>query len=131
MSEMIVSFPGNKKVDVSFGDFVIQTDQSPRGGGDGSAPEPYSVFLASLAACAGIYALAFCQARDIDTEGLKLIQTIEPSPMGGIGKIKIHIELPYGFPEKYVQAIIRAADQCAVKRTILNPPAFEITADMA
>jgi ribosomal protein S12 methylthiotransferase accessory factor len=32
------------------------------------------------------------------------------------------------FPEKYRDAIVRAADQCAVKRHILEPPRFEVVA---
>jgi putative redox protein len=42
--------------------------------------------------------------------------------------VAVEISLPPGFPEKYRTAVIKAADQCTVKRHILSPPAFEITA---
>jgi ribosomal protein S12 methylthiotransferase accessory factor len=43
-----------------------------------------------------------------------------------LGKIAIDINLPADFPEKYKDAIVRVADQCAVKKTILAPPEFEV-----
>ena len=53
--EIEVSFPGGKRVDATFGGFTIRTDQPVSAGGQGSAPEPSALFLASLATCAGIY----------------------------------------------------------------------------
>jgi ribosomal protein S12 methylthiotransferase accessory factor len=58
---MRVSFPGRKQVAVQVGTHLVRTDQSVEHGGAGSAPEPFDLFLASIAACAGIYVLGFCQ----------------------------------------------------------------------
>lgn len=40
--------------------------------------------------------------------------------------VRLEIELPAGFPEKYREAMIRSVDQCAVKRHIVDPPRFEV-----
>ena len=74
--------------------------------------------------------LAFCRERQIATEGITLTMTME-KPQGSklYTKIGIIIHLPAGFPEKYRAAVIKAADTCAVKAHIMNPPAFMITAD--
>ena len=48
MSTMTVSFPGGKRVDAEYGGFTIRTDQPPQGGGEGSAPPPFDLFLASI-----------------------------------------------------------------------------------
>jgi putative redox protein len=126
---MTVSFPGGKKVDAHFGGFTIKTDQSPFGGGEGSAPQPFDLFLASIATCAGIYVKGFCDSRDLDTEGLSLTLRIHRNPGEPmISKLSIDINLPPGFPEKYHKAVIRSADLCAVKQHMLHPPAFEINA---
>ena len=42
--------------------------------------------------------------------------------------IRIDLKLPEGFPEKYRAAILRAADQCAVKKAILDPPRLDVRA---
>jgi putative redox protein len=43
-------------------------------------------------------------------------------------RLVLEIGLPHGFPEKHREAVIRAADLCAVKKLIMTPPTFEIRA---
>jgi putative redox protein len=54
---------------------------------------------------------------------------IEREPEGHrIARLALDIHLPPGFPEKHRDAVVRAADLCAVKKHILQPPTFEIRA---
>ncbi len=82
--EMKVSFPGNLKVDAEFAGFTVETDQPVLAGGDGSAPAPFDLFLASLATCAGIFMLAFLKQRGLTTEGTGITMTIERDPARGM-----------------------------------------------
>jgi ribosomal protein S12 methylthiotransferase accessory factor len=126
-SDMIVSFGGGKKVNAEFNGFTIKTDQGVYAGGEGSAPEPFTLFLASIGTCAGIFVLSFCQSRGISTDGIRIVQSHEAKESGrGIGKITITIELPPDFPEKYKDAVINAANLCAVKRHLMEPPVFDV-----
>jgi ribosomal protein S12 methylthiotransferase accessory factor len=125
--DMVVTFPGGKKVDAEFNGFTIKTDQPVYGGGDGSAPAPFDLFLGSLATCAGIYILGFCQQRGLPTENIKIIQKIDyNSARRMIDKINLEIQVPAEIPEKYHAALIRSAELCAVKRHLQEPPAFDI-----
>ena len=127
MPTMIVSFPGGKRVDAEYGGFTIRTDQPPQGGGEVTAPPPFDLFLASIATCAGIYVKGYCDARGIATEGLGMEMRIEREPeKHRVVRLVLEIRLPEGFPEKHREAIVRAADLCAVKKHILQPPAFEV-----
>ena len=130
MDELIkVTFPGGVRVDAAFKGFTFKTDQPAYAGGTGAAPSPFDLFLASLATCAGYFVVLFCAERKIPTEGLDVTMRTERDPKTRmIAKVAIDISLPPGFPEKYKTAVIKAADQCTVKRHILAPPAFEITA---
>jgi len=129
---MKVTFPGGKRVDAEYGGFTIRTDQSPKGGGEGSAPQPFDLFLASIATCAGIYVKGYCDARGLASEGLGLEMQIEHDHAAHrIGRLVLDITLPEGFPEKHREAVIRAADLCTVKKHMLQPPAFEINARIA
>jgi ribosomal protein S12 methylthiotransferase accessory factor len=111
-------------VDAHFGQFTVQTDQPPQA----SAPTPFATFLASIGTCAGIYVLGFCQQRGLPTEGIRIVQRMHPNPATGmIGKIDLEIQVPPTFPEKYLPALIRSAEQCAVKKHLENPPKFETT----
>ncbi len=125
--EMTIGFPGGKRVDATLGDVVVKTDQSKSGGGDGSAPEPFMHFLASIGTCAGIYVLGFCQSRGIPTEGIQLKQRMHWDPATRkLSRIDLDIEVPPTFPAKYHAALVRAADQCAVKKVLMDPPSFAI-----
>ena len=124
--DMEIFFPGKMRVAANYKGFVIETDQSERGGGDGSAPAPFDLFLASLGTCAGVYVLSFLQKRELETDGAGVVMRHERDPESGlVSKIELEIKVPTGFPEKYRKAIIRAAETCAVKRHLDSPPAFE------
>ncbi len=130
MNENIkVSFPGGKKVDAKYGDFVIKTDQPVHGGGEGTAPSPFDLFLASLATCAGYYVLVFCQSRSLSYKNVSLVLKKEKNPeTKRIEKIFININLPPKFPEKYKSAVIKSVNSCSVKIHMKYPPEFIVEA---
>ena len=122
-NQMTISFTGGKKVTASYNGFQINTDQSVDNGGEASAPEPYDLLLAALGTCAGFYVLSFCQQRSIASDDIRLVQRWERSEDGKrIATIRLAVQVPAGFPEKYHTALVRAAGQCAVKKTFENPP---------
>ncbi|MGA2112505.1 MAG: OsmC family protein [Anaerolineales bacterium] len=125
--DMMVDFPGGARVDAHFASFTLKTDQPPEGGGEGSAPTPFDTFLASLGTCAGIFVLGFCRQRGIDTRGIRLEQRAVYDPTTDLVRtVHLDIQLPPSFPEKYKAAVIRAAEHCKVKRTLEQPPAFDV-----
>lgn len=125
--EMIIDFPGGARVDAHFGDYTVHTDQPPMGGGEGSAPTPFAVFLASVGTCAGIYVLGFCRQRGLDSTGIRIVQRMHNDFSGMVKKIDLEIQVPSTFPEKYRDSLIRSAELCAVKKHFENPPKFEVT----
>ena len=126
--EMRIDFPGGARVDAHFGSFTVCTDQLPAAGGQGSGPSPFQVFLASLGTCAGIYVMTFCRQRGVATDGIHLIQKVTLDPATNLAeRISIEIQLPADFPEKYKTAVIRAAEQCKVKKHFEHPPLIEVT----
>jgi len=125
--EMIIDFPGGARVGAHFNEFTVSTDQPPQGGGNSSAPTPFTTFLASIGTCAGIYVLGFCKQRGIPTEGVQIVQRMHPNPVTGmIGKIDLEIQVPEDFPEKYRSSLVRAAELCAVKKHFEQPPSFDV-----
>ncbi len=129
--EMMITFPGNKKVDSTYKGFTVHTDQPVSEGGENTAPEPFDLFLASIGTCAGIYVSSFCRERQIDTTDLRLILGFSSNATSGmIEQIDIQIKLPTGFPEKYKAAVIRTAELCFVKKHLSAPPQFHIAASI-
>ena len=126
---MEITFEGNKKVHASLNGQVIPTDQPAQGGGDGSAPAPFDLFLASIGTCAGIYVKNFCDQRGLSTENIKIIQKLNYNRHKRlIDQIELEIQLPEDFPDKYKEAVIKSADLCAVKRHLQEAPEIKTTA---
>ena len=126
--EMIIDFPGGARVDAHFGQYTVATDQPPQGGGEGSAPTPFALFLASMGTCAGIYVLGFCRQRGLPTDGIRIVQRMHSNPVTGmVGKVDLEIQVPSSFPEKYRPSLVKSAELCAVKKHFEQPPVFEIT----
>src|SRR5688572_10320526 len=116
-----ITFPGGLEVDANLGGMIIPTNQ------DGTAPTPFALFLASIGTCAGIYVLNFCKQRGLPTENIRIVQRMQTNPFTRmVEKVELDIQVPPTFPEKYKAAVIRAADQCAVKKHLENPPVFDV-----
>ncbi len=124
---MTVSFPGGKKVNANYKGGTIRTDQPIKEGGEGSAPEPFTLFFASIATCAGIYALEFCNERHISTDGLALrLKAIRNPTSKLFDQVVLTLTLPANFPKKYRKVITKAVNLCTVKKHIVDPPQFRL-----
>jgi ribosomal protein S12 methylthiotransferase accessory factor len=129
MSTMRVTFPGGKRVNAAYRGFTVHTDQPPERGGEGSAPGPFDLFLASIATCAGVYVKGYCDARGIATDGLGIeMEVVRDPERRMVTRLVLELRLPEDFPEKHRDGVLRAAEHCAVKKHLLSPPAFEIRA---
>ncbi len=126
---MEISFPGGAAVDARFKGHTVRTDQPVKAGGGDTGPAPFDLFLASIGTCTGYYAARFCELKGIDPSQLSLsLETTRDPERKRLGKIRVELRLPPSFPDKYRKAIVRAADQCAVKRHIMEPPEIEVVA---
>jgi putative redox protein len=125
--QMEIKLEGKKKVNAYYNGHVIKTDQPFEAGGDNSASAPFELFLASIGTCAGIYIKSFCDQRNIPTENIKIFQSMEYNPdLRLISNIKLDVHLPGDFPDKYRDAVINAANLCAVKKHLMNPPRIDV-----
>lgn len=127
MSMIQVNYAGGRKVNALVKGFTVTTDQSIPSGGDASAPDPFTLFLSSLATCAGVYVQSFCLQRQIPTDEITLDMDWDYDPeLKLISKFRIDIFVPAGFPEKYEAAVVSAASQCAVKRHLKDSISTEV-----
>ncbi len=116
-----------QQVIVNYKGFEILTDQPEKAGGDNAAPSPFDFFLISIGACAGWYVKSFCQQRNLSEEGIKvMMKTHRNHEKRMIDNIEIDIKLPQDFPDKYRDAVIKAAGACTVKKHIADAPEFSI-----
>ena len=123
-----VKFLDNLRLEASFDDYKIMTDQPVRYKGDGTAPSPFDYFLASSALCAAYFVKIYCTSRNIPTEDIRVRQTNLLDPENRYNQtFKIEVELPASISEKDKQGILRSMERCTVKRVIQNEPEFIIS----
>ncbi|MFN2394671.1 MAG: OsmC family protein [Bacteroidales bacterium] len=116
-----------QQVIVNYKGFEILTDQPVKAGGDNAAPSPFDFFLISIGSCAGWYVKSFCQQRNLSEDGIKVMMKTHRNPEKRmIDNIEINIKLPQDFPDKYRDAVIKAAGACTVKKHIADAPEFSI-----
>ncbi len=121
--EMKISFPGGSRVDATFDRYTVRTDQPVRRGGEGSAPAPFDLFLASIGSCAGFYVLKFLEQRNLPTDKVRLnLETHKNPETRHVDEIVLEVHLPDEFPAKYRRAIVNSVNLCSVKRHLIDPP---------
>ena len=125
--EIRVTLEGGKKVAAELGGHKVLTDQPVKYGGTDSAPAPYDLFVASIGTCVGFYVQSFCQKRDLDTSGIEIKVQTTRSPGSKITDgFEIDLLFPKTIPANLHGALIKTAEQCAVKKTIACDPEFKV-----
>lgn len=106
----------------------VLTDQQRPEGTD-QAMTPAELFVSSLGACIGVYALRFCKRHNLPAEGLKVLLdwTVVRDPWR-IGSIHVELHYPHQVPEADRKGLLRMAEACFVHETIAHPP--QITVDL-
>lgn len=122
-----VSFPGGLQVSATINGRVIETDQSVKNGGQGKAPEPFDYFFASIATCAGTYAIEFCIENALSSHGLHLsMECVWNKEKRIVDQMCLKLRLPDGFPSERTQEMLDAMASCTVKRHLRDDIHFSI-----
>lgn len=125
--EMIGIPDAKKRVEVISGKHVVITDQTVDHGGEDAGPSMGAMFLAGLVACTTSTARGYCKKHNLPIPE-KVITTFDMDDETElITNVDFKIIVPEGFPEKRLNALVRASGQCTVKGWWMNPP--EITAN--
>ncbi|HVY47357.1 MAG TPA: OsmC family protein [Minicystis sp.] len=124
MNDIEITFPEGQRVLARLDEPGLSGD-APGGRDAASAPTPIDLFLASLATCAGVFALGFCRTRGLDTQRLRLVQRhVRDEATGLLETVRIELHVPEGFPSRYEGAVVRAAADVA--STIPGAPTLEV-----
>lgn len=125
--EIKVSLLDKQKLKAEFDGFEVIADQPVSSNGENSAPGPFDYFLASTALCAGYFVKAYCQPRNLPTEGISIVQNNVKDPENKYKHtFNISVHLPEGFSEKDREGILRAVEGCSVKKAIQQIPDFKV-----
>lgn len=122
-----VSFVGATRVRAKARDLEVEVGLPPARGGDPDAYGPFDMLLCGLGTCTGSAVRDFLQERGFPTAQAGLhIQARRNSETHLLENVSIEIRVPEGFPDKYRQAVIRAAGTCPIKDQLGLKPQFTV-----
>ena len=105
----------------------VSVDQPVKAGGEDSAPMPLELMPASLGTCVAFFVQQFLATRGIDPTGLTVaVGVAGATNPHRIGRFDVQVSLPGGIPERYRDAVIRAAETCTVHHTLTHQPAIAV-----
>ena len=123
-----VDFPSHESIKACCRDLVFQIGLPPDLGGDPEAYGPFDLLLSALALCTGHQVRTFLEERGLPIEDAGVIVRADRGAESHLlDTVSMEIRVPKEFPEKYNEAIVRAAGQCPVKIQLGHKPEYEMS----
>lgn len=127
MYETNVRFLDGVRFEVESRGHKLICDQPAENGGADAGMTPPELLLASLATCAGFYAIQYLKARKLPELGLNVNVTAEKAKQPPrLGLFRIEVESPAAEDEKHREGLRRAVEKCLIHHTLMHPPVIEI-----
>jgi uncharacterized OsmC-like protein len=124
--EVIAEYTRGVQFKISAREHELVCDQPATNDGEDTGMSPPELLLASLASCAGFYAIQYLRTRQLPTEGVKIRVTAEKANQPArIGSFHIEVSMPE-VEDRHREGVMRAVKQCLVHNTLLHPPTIGI-----
>ena len=127
MKPITVTWDGGVRFTADIRGHKVSVDQPPQGGGSDSAPMPLELVPASLGTCVALFVQQFLATRGLDASGLTVVVSAAgASNPHRLGQFEVEVRIPGGVPEKYRDAVRRAAETCTVHHTLTHQPEISV-----
>lgn len=128
MKPITVTWDGGVRFTADVRGHKVSVDQPAQAGGQDSAPMPLELVPTSLGTCVALFVQQFLVTRGLSAEGL----TVTVSASGAanphrLGSFDVAVSIPGGVPDKYRDAVVRAAETCTVHHTLTHRPQIRVT----
>lgn len=127
MRPIIVTWDGGMRFTADVRGHKVTVDQPAKAGGEDTAPMPLELLPTSLGTCVALFVQQFLATRGLDPSGMTVeVQTMGATNPHRIGRFTVEVKIPGGVPEKYREAVKRAAEGCTVHHTLTHTPAIDV-----
>jgi uncharacterized OsmC-like protein len=125
--EMKVNYLGDVQFEAEARGHKIICDQPLDNGGADEGMTPPEFLLASLATCAGFYAVQYLKVRQLPADGLVIrISAGKATQPARMDQFEIIIDAPPMTSDKDLEGMRRSAEKCLVKNTLMMPPSISL-----
>jgi putative redox protein len=128
MSSITVSHVAGDRFAIELGEHTLMVDQPIQDGGEGTAPTPTELFVASLASCVAHYARRYLARHQLSTEGLTVTAgyQIGSSP-ARVSAVQVVVLVSPDVPADRREALLAVASHCTVHNSLTHPPTVQVT----
>lgn len=125
--ELTVNYLGNVQFEAETRGHKVICDQPYENHGDNEGMTPPELLLASLATCAGYYAVEYLKTRSLPSEGLRVkIEAEKAKNPARLGKFRIDVLAPGLVDPHHIEGVRRSVEKCLIKNTLLVAPEIEV-----
>jgi len=125
--ELTVTYLGNVQFEAEARGHKIVCDQPFDNHGDDEGMTPPELLLASLATCAGFYAVQYLKARNLSSEGVKVkVAAGKAKDPARMDQFTVDVEVPGLEDAHHIEGVRRSVDKCLIKNTLKMPPSMEV-----
>src|SRR3989337_1691882 len=101
----------------------IMVDQPLEEGGQDQGISPGEMFVGSLGACIGYFAVGFCQRHNIATAGLKVAMEWDYAEQPHrVGSMTAHVDLPGKLNPEVRSRLQKVLEGCTIHQSLTHPP---------
>jgi uncharacterized OsmC-like protein len=129
--EVSATYLGGVKFEAEARGHRVICDQPVAGGGADEGMTPPEYLLASLATCAGYYAVQYLKTRGLPTDELKVRVTAQKAAQPArLTSFSIEVTAP-GVDERHEAGLFRAVKACLIHNTLTAGPDIGIVLHLA
>jgi putative redox protein len=119
MRPIAVTWDGGLKFTADIRGHTLTVDQPHQAGGADTAPMPAELVPAALGTCVALYVQQFLATRGLDPVGLTVgVMASGATNPNRLARFDVRLTIPGGVPERYRDAVRRAAEGCTVHHTL-------------
>ena len=124
--ELTVRHLGGTKFEAEARGHRVLCDQPRDNGGKDEGMTPPEFLLASLATCAGYYAVQYLRTRSLSAEDLTVhIDADKATQPARLALFRIEVSVP-GLEDRHVNGVLRAVKTCLIHNTLLTAPNIDV-----
>lgn len=128
MKPITVTWDGGLRFTADIRGHRLTVDQPVEAGGSDAGPMPIELIPTSLGTCVALFVKQFLTTRDLDPTGLAVEVTAHGAANPHrLGRLEVQVLIPGGVPEKYRDAVRRAAEGCTAHHTLTHTPEIALT----
>jgi len=127
MKPITVTWDGGVRFTADIRGHKVAVDQPRQAGGEDSAPMPLELLPTALGTCVAFFVQQFLTTRGLDATGMEVqVFSAGAANPHRIGLLEVTVAVPNGVPERYREAVRRAAETCTVHHTLTHKPDISV-----